>query len=195
MSTSRYVWLCLEALSSLKERAGVKGGFGLRFYCRWAFAGHDDMASRLLPLTAAVSCERGCGSRAGPWGPAACGGAEGVLDARAGAPIMGWPGGRPRTLGGVCGVVRAPFAGCAAWQARWLPSSLRVCPGLAGRGAWGGSRQVRAGSITTTSAPPRRSPGCRCGRGTDNEAAARPAGPAAHAAGLMARRTRPSRMA
>src|SRR6266700_1224968 len=33
------------------------------------------------------------------------------------------------------------------------------------------------------------------GGGTDNEAAARPAGPAAHAAGLAARRTRPSRQA
>jgi hypothetical protein len=37
-----------------------------------------------------------------------------------------------------------PMCRCAAWQAGWLPSSLRVCPGLAGRGAWGGSRQVRA---------------------------------------------------
>jgi len=34
-----------------------------------------------------------------------------------------------------------PLCGVAAG---WLRSSLRVCPGLAGRGAWGGSRQVRA---------------------------------------------------
>jgi hypothetical protein len=69
VSTSRYVWLCLEALSSLKERAGVKGGFGLRFYCRWAFAGHDGMASRLLSLTAAVSCEPGVRVKGRALGP------------------------------------------------------------------------------------------------------------------------------
>jgi hypothetical protein len=50
---------CLVALSSLKERAGVKRGFGLRFYVVPGFAGHGGMASRRLSLIAAISCEPG----------------------------------------------------------------------------------------------------------------------------------------
>ena len=148
-------------------------------------------------LTAAFSCEPTVRVRDRAFGPAASGGAAGVLDAPAGEPTMGWPGESPPGRGWGMELCAPQGRVGPAWQARWLPSSLRVCPGLAGRGAWGSTRQVRAGSITTTSAPPGRAPGGgdRCGRGTDNEAAARPAGPAAHAAGLMARRTRPSRQA
>ena len=146
-------------------------------------------------LTAACSCEPAVRVRDRAVGPAARGGAAGVLDAPAGEPAMGCQGKARQASGvGLWSYARpmAGWSGVAGPLAAVIPS---VCPGLAGRGAWGVPRQVRAGSITTASAPPRRSPGvgCRCGRGTDNEAAARPAGPAAHAAGLIARRTRPSR--
>ena len=73
---------------------------------------------------------------------------------------------------------------------RGRPAGCRhpfVMPGLAGRDAWGGPCQSGRGSITFSSAPPQ--------RGTHICAAARPAGPAAHAAGWEARRTCPSRRA
>jgi len=158
----------------------------------WLLQGMTGWPHGCFLLTAAFSCKPAVRVRDRAFGLAALGGAAGVLDAPAGEPTMGWPGKARQAPGGLWSYARpiAGWSGVAGPLAAVIPS---VCPGLAGRGAWGVPRQVRAGSITTASAPPRRSPGCRCRRGTDNEAAARPAGPAAHAAGLAARRTRPSR--
>ncbi len=153
------------------------------------------MAGRVR-LTAAFSCEPAVRVRDRVFGPAALGGAAGVLDASAGEPKLGWPGGSQPGLAGGCGVMRAPLPGWSGVAGPLAAVILRVCPGLAGRGAWGSPRQVRAGSITTTSAPPCRLPGVGCQRGRGQTTKRpRPAGPAAHAAGLVAQRTRPSRMA
>jgi hypothetical protein len=145
-------------------------------------------------LAAAFSCEPVVRVQDRAVGPAARGGAAGVLDASASEPAMGWPGKARQAPGGLWSYARpiAGWSGVAGPLAAVIPS---VCPAWRAGEHGAVPRQVRAGSITTASAPPRRSPGCRCRRGTDNEAAARPAGPAAHAAGLAARRMRPSRMA
>jgi hypothetical protein len=56
----------------IPEGAGrVKGGFGLGFVVVLAFAGHDGMASRLLSLIAAISCEPAVRVRDRAFGPAA----------------------------------------------------------------------------------------------------------------------------
>ena len=80
----------------------------------------------------------------GPGGSPAARGAGGVLDVPAREPIMAGAGkGRGRLQG--YAVMGAPSR-LSGWQACWLPSSLRVCPGLAGRGAWGGSRPGTGGA-------------------------------------------------
>ncbi len=181
--------------SSLKERAGVKRGLACGFAVAAGFAGHDGMASRLLcpgwcPL---VRAGRRVRDRAEP---GRRGGAAGVLDAQAGEPDHGRPGGKPQARERSYAVMGAPSCRCAAWQARWLPSSLRDArPGCDARPGWPGPHgavRVRSGrgSITSSSAPPR-------WRGTHFVAAARPAGPAAgHAAGgCPAERACPSRRA
>ena len=68
--------------SSLKERAGVKRGFGLRFRGRRVFAGHAELAPWrcLSPRRCRVRASGLAGSRTGR-SPAAGGGAGGVLDA------------------------------------------------------------------------------------------------------------------
>jgi hypothetical protein len=117
---------------------------------------------------------------------------QGVLDALVREPIMAGAG---KGRGRVHRVMRlwAPHRRLSGWQACWLPSSLRVCPGLAGRGAWGGfaSRDGRGQSHFRSR---RRAGWCWLRRGAQDFAAARPSGPAAHAAWLMARRMCPSRM-
>ena len=107
------------SMSSLKERAGVKRGLACRFAAVEGLQGHGGMASRL-------ACPGSCrlvraGRRAG--------------DGRAG---------QGRGCGEGYAVMSRPIGRCAAWQARWLPSSLRAArPG--GPGAHGaGPGQVRA---------------------------------------------------
>ena len=144
-----------------------------------------------LPLIGAGLVQRG-GRVMDRAEPGRASGAAGVLDAPPGAPIMAGQGKAAGSGRGLYGYGH-PIAGWSGWQARWLPSSLRVCPGLAGRGAWGGPRQIRAGPITTTSAPPRPAWKAPVLAGDRQRSGHVPGRPAAHAAGLMARRTCPSR--
>jgi len=128
----------------------------------------------------------------GPGGARPRGGAAGVLDALIREPMMAGAGERPRACARAMRLW-APHRRLSGWQACWLPSSLRVCPGLAGRGAWGGfaSRDGRGQSHFRSR---RRAGWCWLRRGAQDFAVARPSGPAAHAAWLMARRMCPSRM-
>ena len=107
-------------------------------------------------------------------------------------PMMAGAGERPRACARAMRLW-APHRRLCGWQACWLPSSLRVCPGLAGRGAWGGFAS-RGGRGQSRFRSRRRSGWCRLRRGAQDLAAARPSGPAAHAAALVARRMCPSRM-
>ena len=168
-------------MSSLKERAGVKGVSACRFAVVAGFAGHGGMTSRRAspdwcPL---VRAGRRVQDRAEP---GRRGGATGVLDAPGGEPILGCPG-ESRRLRGCAGyaVVVAPSASGAVGSP--LAAVIPSCrPAWRAGSAWGGPGQSGRGSITSSSAPPRR--GCRRWRGTHIVAAARPAGPAAgHAAG------------
>jgi len=96
---------------------------------------------------------RADGAGQGPGlGPAAFGGVAGVLDAHAGEPIMAGQG-KAADLRRAVWRYGRPIAGPSGWQACWLRSSLRVCPGLAGRGAWGGRSAGRAGPITFSFRP------------------------------------------
>jgi hypothetical protein len=69
----------------------------------------------------------------GPGGARPRGGAAGVLDALIREPMMAGAGERPRACARAMRLW-APHRRLSGWQACWLPSSLRVCPGLAGRG-------------------------------------------------------------
>ena len=176
--------------SSLKERAGVKGGCGLQFCGGMAFAGHGGMALWLaFPDRCRVRASGLAGQ--GPGGARPRSGAAGVLDAGPRADD-GWRRERPRACARAMRLW-APHRRLCGWQACWLPSSLRVCPGLAGRGAWGGFAS-RGGRGQSRFRSRRRSGWCRLRRGAQDLAAARPSGPAAHAAALVARRMCPSRM-
>jgi hypothetical protein len=146
--------------SSLKERAGVKGGFGLQFCGVMAFAGHGGMALWLaFPDRCRVRASGLAGQ--GPGGARPPCGAGGVLDALVREPIMAGAGERPRARARAMRLW-APHRRLSGWQACWLPSSLRVCPGLAGWGAWGGSRPGTGGAnhISVPAAAPA---GAGCG--------------------------------
>jgi hypothetical protein len=119
-------WRRTRRSSSLKERAGVKGVSACGFTVLLAFAGHGGMASRLLsPDRCRFRASRRCGSRTGP-GPAAFGGAAGVLDAPAGEPIMAGQGeGRRPQAGGMA--LRAPHRRAvrlAGLLAAFIPSGV-----------------------------------------------------------------------
>jgi hypothetical protein len=153
----------LERSSSLKERAGVKGVVDLRFCVRASFAGRAELTPwRLSPRSCPFPCER-VGWVKDRAQPGRASGAGGVLDAGAREPIIeAGRGGLTSRWGlGVCGYGR-PIAGVSGWQACWLPSSLRVCPGLGGRGAWGGSRPG-AGGANHVSVPVAGPAGAGCG--------------------------------
>ena len=175
--------------SSLKERAGVKGGFGLQFCGGMAFAGHGGMALWLAFPVVPVRVSGLAGQ--GPGGARPRSGAAGVLDALVREPIMAAPG----KAAGVCtgyAVMGAPSPAVrlAGLLAAFIPSGV---PRPGGPGGMGRVRvQGRAGPITFPFPP--RAGWCRLRRGTQDFAAARPSGPAAHAAWLMARRMCPSRM-
>ena len=177
----------------IPEGAGrCQGGFGLQFCGGMAFGGHDGMALWLaFPDRCRVRASGLAGQ--GPGGARPRSGAAGVLDAPTGEPIMAGAGERPRACARAMRLC-APHCRRCGWQACWLPSSLRVCPGLAGRGAWGGSRPEAGGSITFPFSPPGPAPGAGYG-GEHKTSRPRPSGPAAHAAWLMARRRCPSRRA
>ena len=145
--------------SSLKERAGVKRGFGLRFRGRRVFAGHAELAPWLCLSPRRCQFVRAgwLGQRTGR-SPAAAGGAGGVLDAGAREPVIVACGEGPLVFRvGVCAVVVAPRpAGGRA--ACWLRSSLRLSPGVPG-GHGAGSR--RAGRGQSQGRPRRRGAGGR----------------------------------
>ena len=145
--------------SSLKERAGVKRGFGLRFRGSRVFAGHAELAPWrcLSPRRCRIRASGLAGSRTGR-SPAAAGGAGGVLDAGAREPIIKACGERAlRFRVRVYAVVVAPRpAGGRA--ACWLRSSLRLSPGVPG-GHGAGSR--RAGRGQSQGRPRRRGAGGR----------------------------------
>ena len=176
--------------SSLKERAGVKRGFGLRFRGRRVFAGHAELAPwlRLSPRRCRVRASGLAGSRTGR-SPAAGGGAGGVLDAGAREPIIVACGERAPAVQGsrVCGC-RRPTAGLrpGSLLAAFIPSFVPGCP----RGAWGGFAPGRAGSITGAPAPP------WGGGQNERRPRARPQARTGHAAcpRWRARRTCPSRI-
>ena len=175
--------------SSLKERVGVKGGFGLQFCGRMAFSGHDGMAHWLaFPDRCRVRVSGLAGQ--GPGGARPRGGAAGVLEALVREPIMAGAGkGRGRVCG-LCGYGRpiVPLCGVAGLPAAVIPSGVPRpgWPGGMGRFASrGGRSQSRFRS---------RRPGwSRLRRRAQDFPVARPSGPAAHTAWLMARRICPSR--
>ncbi len=177
--------------SSLKERAGVKRGFGLRFRgcggdCR--ACGNGPVAPPLSPRRCRVRASGLAGSRTGR-SPAAGGGAGGVLDAGAREPMIEALRGKgPAVQGlGVCGC-RRPTAGLrpGSLLAAFIPSFVPGCPW----GAWGGFAPGRAGSITGAPAPP------WGGGQNERRPRARPQARTGHAAcpRWRARRTSPSRI-
>ena len=176
--------------SSLKERAGVKRGFGLRFRGCRVFAGHAELAPWLClsPRRCRVRASGLAGSRTGR-SPAAGGGAGGVLDAGAREPMIVACGEGPLLFQGsrVCGC-RRPTAGQrpGSLLAAFIPSFVPGCP----RGAWGGFAPGRAGSITGAPAPP------WGGGQNERRPRARPQARTGHAAcpRWRARRTCPSRI-
>jgi hypothetical protein len=98
--------------SSLKERAGVKGGFGLQLCGGMAFAGHGGMALWLaFPDRCRVRVSGLAGQ--GPGGARPRSGAAGVLDALVREPIMAGAGKGRGRVHGLCGYGR-PIAGCPA---------------------------------------------------------------------------------
>ena len=172
-----------------------RGASACGFAVVLAFAGHDGMASRLLSpdcclLVRAGGAGPGPGRR--PGRPVAA--PQASLTRRPTSRQWAGQGKARQAPGGLWSYARpiAGWSGVAGPLAAVIPSGVPRPggPGGMGRSASGpggvNHNRVRAAAPVTR---------CRCGRGTDNEAAARPAGPAAHAAGLAARRTRPSRMA
>lgn len=182
-----------RVLSSLKERAGVKQGLACGFAVVPASAGMAELPHGWFPLMAARFRER-AGRVKDRAEPGRVSGAAGVLDAGCPRGDNGWPGGRAAGQGGVWRYGR-PI--CRLMR-HGRPAGCRHPFGCAPAWLAGGHGAVRVRSGQGQSQPRpccRADPGRhRCWQGTDNEAATRPAGPAAHAAGLMARRMCPSRM-
>ena len=176
--------------SSLKEWAGVKGGFGLRFCGGIAFTGHGGMALWLVfPDRCRVRASGLAGQ--GPGGARPRCGAAGVLDALVREPIMAGAGKGRGRVHGLCGYER-PIAGCPAGRPAGCLHPFGCAPAWRAGGHGAVRVQGRAGPITFPFPPPRG--WCRLRRGAQDFAAARPSGPAAHAAWLVARRMCPSRM-
>jgi hypothetical protein len=141
----------------IPEGAGrCQAGLACGFAMAAGFAGQGGMASRLVSpgWCPFVRAGRRVRDRAEP---GRRGGAAGVLDAQAGEPDHGRPGGKPQARGRGYAVVVAPSCRCAAWQARWLPSSLRDA-----RPCWPGPHgavRVSPGAGQSHSRPRRRSGG------------------------------------
>ena len=115
-------------------------GAGLRVCGGRAVRGHDGMASRLVsPDRCRVSCGPGGGSGTRPAGPGRRQAApQASLTRRPASSMMAGPGGTGRkTCRGCYAVMGCPMVLLCSVAACWLRPSLRVCPGLAGRGAWG----------------------------------------------------------
>ncbi len=92
-------------------------------------------------LTAAVSCEPAVRVRDRAFGPAAVGGAAGVLDASAGEPTIGWPGESPPGLGGLWSYAR-PIAGLVR---RGSPLAAVIPSGVPRPGGPGGMGRSASG--------------------------------------------------
>jgi len=144
------------SMSSLKERAGVKRGWPA--VLRWlrGLQGREEWPHGWFPLAGALSCEPGGGSGTGR-SPAAVAAPQASLTRRPASPIMAGPGESRRRGNGGYAVVVAPSCRCAAWQARWLPSSLRDArPGWPGPH---GAVRVSPGAGQSHSRPRRRGGG------------------------------------
>ena len=147
--------------SSLKERVGVKGGFGLQFCGRMAFSGHDGMAHWLaFPDRCRVRVSGLAGQ--GPGGARPRGGAAGVLEALVREPIMAGAGkGRGRVCG-LCGYGR-PIAGCPAGRPAGCLHPFGCAPAWRAGGHGAVRVQGRAGPITFPFPPPGPAPGAGYG--------------------------------
>jgi len=182
----------------IPEGAGRgQGAAGLGFRVRALVAGRAGLASWLWLFSRLPGFGRAGGAGQGPGRRARprCG-AGGVLDAGCPRADHDRGGGRP-TLAAVVlsiGLWRAPLPAVPAWQSCWLPSSLRVCPGLAGPGGMGRVRVSSGRGQSQLRARPGR-PGGWPRRRAETCTAARSRWVAAHAAGRAARRRCPSRMA
>jgi len=137
-------WRRTRRSSSLKERAGVKGGFGLQFCGGMAFAGHGGMALWLaFPDRCRVRVSGLAGQ--GPGGARPRSGAGGVLDALVREPIMAGAGkGRGRVYG-LCGYGR-PIAGCPAGRPAGCLHPFGCAPAWRAGGHGAGSRPGTGGA-------------------------------------------------
>jgi hypothetical protein len=141
--------------ASLKERAGVKRGFGVQFRTRDAVCGHGGLTSSVPSLRLPIPCEREARVQDRAYGPAASGGAAGVLDAGDRTPIIRAAGKGHVAAGVGYAVVAAPWpaGGRAAPRAAYIPSRVPGMPAgvhgagsrLAGRGQSRGRPRCRSG--------------------------------------------------
>ena len=146
--------------SSLKERAGVKGGFGLQFCGGMAFAGHGGMALWLaFPDRCRVRASGLAGQ--GPGGARPRSGATGVLDALVREPIMAGAGKGRGRVHGLCGYGR-PIAGCPAGRPAGCLHPFGCAPAWRAGGHGAGSRPGTGGAnhISVPAAAPA---GAGCG--------------------------------
>ena len=150
----------LHRSSSLKERAGVKGGFGLQFCGGMAFAGHGGMALWLaFPDRCRVRASGLAGQ--GPGGARPRSGATGVLDALVREPIMAGAGKGRGRVHGLCGYGR-PIAGCPAGRPAGCLHPFGCAPAWRAGGHGAGSRPGTGGAnhISVPAAAPA---GAGCG--------------------------------
>jgi hypothetical protein len=149
-----------ERSSSLKERAGVKGGFGLQFCGGMAFAGHGGMALWLaFPDRCRVRASGLAGQ--GPGGARPRSGAAGVLDALDREPMMAGAGKGRGRVHGLCGYGR-PIAGCPAGRPAGCLHPFGCAPAWRAGGHGAGSRPG-AGGTNHISVPAAGPAGAGCG--------------------------------
>jgi hypothetical protein len=176
----------------IPEGAGrCQGVAGLRFRVRALFAGRAELTPWLLfPRRCRFRASGLAGSGTGPAARPRSGAGD-VLDAGAREPMIEAPGKAHLAAGAVYAVIGAPSPAVrlAGLLAAFIPSGVPRPGGPGGMGRFA-SRDGRGQSHFRC-----RRPGWyRVRRGAQDLAAARPSGPAAHAAELVARRRCPSRM-
>jgi len=126
----RCLALVPPGISSLKERAGVKGWLTCAFRVRAPFAGRAELTSWLLsPHSCPFPCEPGpAGSRTGGRRPGRAAAPEGVLDAVAREPVTGAGGEaspRGERLGGYAVIgAPSPAVRLAGLLAAFIPSGV-----------------------------------------------------------------------